>query len=48
MAKWKYKSLEWIHEIREENYEKTKEKDLRAVIENNFKMAKIIVSKLTA
>lgn len=25
MEKWKYKSLEWIHKIREENYYKTKD-----------------------
>lgn len=25
MEKWKYKSLEWIHRVREENYEKTKD-----------------------
>jgi hypothetical protein len=24
MEKWQYKSLEWIHKVREENYEKTK------------------------
>ena len=24
MEKWKYKSLEWIHKAREENYNKTK------------------------
>jgi len=25
MEKWKYKSLEWIHKLREDNYEKTKD-----------------------
>ena len=25
MEKWKYKSLEWIHKIREEDYKKTKD-----------------------
>lgn len=24
MVMWKYKSLEWIHKVREENYNKTK------------------------
>jgi hypothetical protein len=25
MEKWRYKSLEWIHKAREENYNKTKD-----------------------
>ena len=24
MEKWKYKSLDWIHKVREENYNRTK------------------------
>ena len=40
MAKWKYKSLEWIHKIREENYEKTKNKDLKKVVEDSVRRAK--------
>ena len=32
MAKWKYKSLEWIHKIREENYKRTKNKNLKKVV----------------
>jgi len=35
MGKWKYKSLEWIHKIREENYKKTKDKPLIEVIKNS-------------
>ena len=40
MAKWKYKSLEWIHKVREENYEKTKNKDLKSLIEDSVRNAK--------
>jgi len=47
LAKWKYKSLEWIHKVREENYEKTMDKDLKTVIEDSVKKAKIMTSKST-
>ena len=47
MAKWKYKSLEWIHKVREENYEETIDKDLKTIIEDSVKTAKIITSKST-
>lgn len=40
MAKWKYKSLEWIHKIREENYRQTKDKDLKRVVEESVRKAK--------
>ena len=40
MVKWKYKSLEWIHKIREENYEKTKNKDLKRVVNDSVKKSK--------
>jgi len=40
MTKWKYHSLEWIHKIREENYNKTKNKDLKSVIKYSVKKAK--------
>ena len=43
MTKWKYKSLEWIHKIREENYEKTKNKDLKKVIKDSTKRARKII-----
>jgi hypothetical protein len=32
MSEWKYKSLERIHKVREENYERTKDKSLKEVI----------------
>ena len=40
MVKWKYNSLEWIHKIREENYKKTKNDDIRKIIKDSVKKAK--------
>ena len=40
MAKWKYKSLEWIHKIREENYKRTKNKNLKKVVKDSVKKVK--------
>jgi len=45
MGKWKYKSLEWIHKVREENYKKTKQKDLKQVIDESVKKAKKISAR---
>ncbi len=47
MAKWKYKSLEWIHKVREENYEKTKNKDLKSLIEDSVRNAKKSITQYT-
>ena len=47
MAKWKYTSLEWIHEVREENYERTKNRDLKSVIEDSVKNAKKKITQYT-
>jgi hypothetical protein len=33
MEKWKYKSLEWIHKVREEDYTNTKDLLSRELIE---------------
>ena len=33
MEKWKYKSLDWIHKVREENYNKTKDLSPAELIE---------------
>jgi len=35
MEKWKYKSLEWIHKAREENYNKTKDLSPEELIERS-------------
>jgi hypothetical protein len=40
MGKWKYRSLEWIHKVREENYKKTKQMDLKQVVKESVKKAK--------
>ena len=40
MGKWKYRSLEWIHQVREENYKKTKQTDLKQVVKESVKKAK--------
>ena len=39
--------MEWIHKVREENYEKTKGKDLKTIIEDSIETAKTITSKST-
>lgn len=31
--KWRYKSLEWIHEVREKNYRKSKNLPIKELIE---------------
>jgi len=35
MEKWKYKSLEWIHKAREDNYNKTKDLSPEELIEES-------------
>lgn len=42
MNKWKHNSLKWIHKIREENYKKTKDKDLKDIIKDSVRKAKKI------
>lgn len=37
MEKWKYRSLEWIHRVREEEYEKTKSLSPRELVERTRK-----------
>ena len=37
MEKWKYKSLEWIHKAREENYKSTKDISPAELIEKTRK-----------
>jgi len=32
LTEYMHKSLEWLHRIREENYERTKDMDLKTVI----------------
>jgi hypothetical protein len=44
MSRWKFRSLEWIHKVREENYRKTKDDDLKRVIEESVRKVKKSVS----
>ncbi|MBN2224051.1 MAG: hypothetical protein JW765_05185 [Deltaproteobacteria bacterium] len=37
MEKWKYRSLEWIHRVREEEYEKSKNLSPRELVERTRK-----------
>ena len=37
MEKWKYKSLEWIHKVREEDYNRTKNLSPKELIEKTRK-----------
>lgn len=37
MEKWKYKSLEWIHKVREEDYNETKNLTQKELIEKTRK-----------
>jgi hypothetical protein len=39
MEKWEYKSLEWIHKAREEEYNKTKNLSPKELIEKTRKAA---------
>jgi len=48
MTKWKHKSLEWIHEAREENYHRTKDIPLDQVIKKSVSNAKKKAKKYTA
>ena len=40
MTKWSHRSLEWIHKVREENYRRTKNKNLKDVMEESVKRTK--------
>ncbi len=46
MEKWRYKSLEWIHNIREEDYNKTKDLSPKELIEKTRKASEDAVKQL--
>jgi len=43
LTEWKYRSLEWIHRIREENYRNTRKKSLKEVVSESVKEAKRLI-----
>ena len=45
MEKWKYKSLEWIHRIREEDYNNTANLSPKELIEKTRKAAENIAKE---
>lgn len=46
MEKWKYKSLDWIHKAREENYEKTKDLSPEQLVEKTRKATDAAIKSL--
>ena len=46
MTQWKYKSLEWIHNVREDDYNATKELTPKELIEKTRRAAEIIAKTL--
>ena len=46
MEKWRYKSLEWIHKVREENYNETKNLSPKELIEETRKAGESVVKDL--
>jgi len=46
LNKWNYKSLEWIHKVRERNYERTKDEPLIQVMEESRKAAEKVIEQL--
>ncbi|MDR4497899.1 MAG: hypothetical protein MRK02_08280 [Candidatus Scalindua sp.] len=46
MEKWKYKSLKWIHRIREEDYNNTANLSPKELIEKTRKAAENIAKEL--
>jgi len=46
MEKWKYKSLEWIHKVREDDYKNTKDISPRELIEKTRKATEETIKSL--
>ena len=46
MEKWEYKSLEWIHRVREEDYNETKPLSSKELIDKTRKAVENTVSEL--
>ncbi|HLE87755.1 MAG TPA: hypothetical protein VI727_08840 [Candidatus Brocadiaceae bacterium] len=46
MEKWEYKSLEWIHRVREEDYNETKTLSPKELIDKTRKVGENTASEL--
>ena len=46
MEMWNYKSLEWIHEVRQANYEKTREQAPETIIKESLEASRDLITKL--
>jgi len=46
MEKWRYKSLEWIHRVREEDYSETKNLSPKELVEKTRKAAEDTAKEL--
>ena len=46
MEKWNYRSLEWIHKVREENYMHTKNLSSSDILSNTFQKTKEVIKQL--
>jgi len=46
MEKWKYKSLEWIHKVREDNYDKTKDLTPAELIEKTRRATDAVIEEM--
>lgn len=46
MEKWKYKSLEWIHKVREEDYYETKNLSPKEIVERTRNITDNVVESL--
>ena len=46
MEKWNHRSLEWIHKVREENYEKSRDQAPWNIVKESLEAASPFIQKL--
>ena len=46
MEKWSHRSLDWLHKVREQNYEHTRDKDPEEVAKETVKDAEGLIKAL--
>ncbi len=46
MEKWSHRSLDWLHKVREQNYERTRSKDPEEVAKETVKDAEALIKAL--